>query len=122
MAPWNNVHRLGGGQYRHGARLRFLERFCCNNDGEILLDFEGIEALNGTDVQTFHEQMLTYALPFRVNVRTETYTQANLEMERRPWHVHLPPIMVNPSQPEWSSWNEFRNYLLEWLTTYKKSN
>ena len=86
MATWTNVAQLNMRVGRgNQGRLVFLRRFVCSEPGNsLLMDMEGIEALNGTAVQTFHQLLLGVGLPFRVNIRGKIETHKHgIEQDRK---------------------------------------
>ena len=67
MATWSDIETLAVGNQ---LRAAFLRRFRCRElPGDVLEDMEGIAALTGSVVQTFHQELLNIGLPFRVHVR-----------------------------------------------------
>ena len=61
MAQWSVVDPLNVDN--------LLKRFRCSEpNGAIRADFQGVDALTGTQVQVFHQRLLQIGLPFRVNL------------------------------------------------------
>ena len=85
---------------------------------DLLMDMDGIEALNGTAVQTFHQLLLGVGLPFRVSDKIETHKHG-IEQDRKITWFKLPPIMVNPILVNGlNTWNDFWELLLRQFTFY----
>ena len=84
-----------GGRVANAAG--FLRRFRCEEPvADILEDMEGIEALNGSVVQNFHQRLLDIGLPFRVNVRGKMWVRSEIGVDEQMMWYSWPPVMINP--------------------------
>ena len=108
---WHSVNEL-----RPGHLLRKFT--CATAPGAILLDMTGIPALTTTIVQTFHTQLLSYGLPFRVNVRgVGKVVTPNSDDEPSSWGFSLPPVSINPALLHGvNSWQAFVQLTTHQLT------
>ena len=96
MATWSNINEIAvGGRVVNLAG--FLRRFRCEEpSSDILESMDGIEALNGSVVQTFHQRLLGIGLLFRVNIRGKMWVSKDVGPEQKMMWFSLPPVMVNP--------------------------
>lgn len=87
------------------------------------MDMEGFEALTGTAVQVFHERLLSFGLPFRVNIRGKIEVHKDgPEAERKMTGFALFPIIINPLQVHGlNTWYDFLEFLLRAYTAYIES-
>ena len=51
-------------------------------------DLQGVDALTGTTVQAFHNQMLGTGLPFRISIRTSVAVAYNYDIDEDAGHVN----------------------------------
>ena len=122
MASWSIVtatHRDG-----------LLQQFKVSEPQEAYrADLQGVNALTGTTVQTFHNQMLGFGLPFRISIRTSVAVAYGNDVDEDTGYVHpahtwrlhtlLPPITVNPLLAHGlNTWADFLHLLLQQMTLY----
>ena len=89
MAQWSIVGRLDV--------TNMLKRFRCSEpDDTIRADFQGVDALTGTQVQVFHQRLLQIGLPFRVNLAGVAAVDSGRADMSGTVGFRLPPISVNP--------------------------
>ena len=88
MAQWSVVDPLNVDN--------LLKRFRCSEpNGAIRADFQGVDALTGTQVQVYHQRLLQIGLPFRVNIRGTMEVSSDTGGANS-MGFRLPPISVNP--------------------------
>ena len=88
MAQWSVVEPLNVNN--------MLNRFRCSEpNGAIRADFQGVDALTGTQVQVYHQRLLQIGLPFRVNI-CGTMEVASDTGGANSMGFRIPPISVNP--------------------------
>ena len=95
-----------------------LRRFRCSQlDGSYKVAYEGVNALNGTVIQTFHQQLLQIGLPFRINVSAVLEVVSVRDNLNERYGCRLPPVSVNPLlQHGMASWADFLHLLRSQLT------
>ena len=109
--PWTRVNQV---QVNH-----LLRKFkCADAQGAVLPDFTGVGMLTGTIVQAFHNQLLTYGLPFRVDVRgVAKVHKTTTPDDVRDYGFVLPPFSINPALVHGlNSWQAFLQLLTHQLT------
>ena len=112
MAQWTNITTI--------TPARLLRQFRLSEpDGASHADLQGVNALTGTAVQTFHNELLQIGLPFRINVRGVADVSSNVEDGSDTIGFALPPISVNPLQAHgMNTWADFTHLVTQQLTTY----
>jgi len=115
MAHWTAVEVI-----RADHLLRQFK--CSEPDGSTRAGLQGIDALMGTAVQAFHQQLLQIGLPFRINVRGLAEVNSNRDGEAEldnTFGFLLPPVSVNPLQMHgMNTWADFLHLLRQQMTTY----
>ena len=114
MAQWTNV------TFTQPAPL--LRQFRVSEPDEAShADLQGVNALTGTAVQAFHQQLLQIGLPFRVNVRgvaNVTSNRGDEDDQDNTIGFTLPPISVNPLQVHgMNTWADFTHLVHQQMTT-----
>ena len=117
MAQWTTVTQ------NMNAPNSLLRQYNCSEpDGSTRADLQGIDALTGTAVQNFHQQLLQIGLPFRVSVRGVAQVSSTRDGEDgmdNTWGFILPPVSVNPLQLHgMNTWADFIHLLRQQMTTY----
>jgi len=103
------------------AADHFLRRYRCSlpNPDDLYLGTEGVDALTGTPVQTFHQALRQIGLPYRVMMRVTGVTTKEqgppLELDPeafRDFPFSIPSFFVNPAQVHSvASWPAFLQQL-----------
>ena len=89
MAQWDVVTPLN-------VTLLLRQYSCSQGDGSAFDGFQGIDAMSGTAVQAFHQQLLGTGLPFRVNVKGTALVDSGREDLAGKFGFRIPPVSVNP--------------------------
>ena len=95
-----------------------IRRFKCSQpDGSAIDGFNGVDAMTGTAIQTFHQQLLGVGLPFRVNVNGAALVTSNRDDLGDKWGFRIPPVSVNPLQHHgMNTWADFVQLVRTQLT------
>ena len=124
MASWSIVTAIGPNA--------LLQQFRVSEPEEAYhADLQGVNALTGTAVQTFHQGLLGFGLPFRISIRTSVAVAYTYDVDEDTgyvspaltWRLHvlLPPMTVNPLLAHGlNTWGDFLHLLLQQMTVYSQ--
>ena len=108
--PWDRVDEVR-------INPLFSRWTCSDVQGNIMPDFTGVAMLTGTAVHLYHNRMLGYGLPFRVDVRGTSIVATASDGEQRSGGFALPPCTINPVLMNGlNSWPAFLHLMTEQLT------